>query len=347
MSQLDLIIPGLLGPFSDEFPAYLQQPLAEPVFNNLRRALSRAQSTQIEVADFHSTLQLLMSPESSMSVCEFTAKHSAIEFSNGYLYRADPVHYKAESDHAILLGPELLALQHDETQQLVEAFNQHFAEDNIELLADDLGHWYLRVSELRQLQCQPLDYALGRDIKHFMPSGDDALWWRRIVNEAQMLFFPHAVNQQREERGQLTINGLWLWDQALPEVATTEEPVTYNNVFSDHVLANCMATHAGYKTDTLQSFSSQTEFSGNTLVVIDDLYAAVCYGDQQAWLEALEVFCEEFFNPLFECLTASQIKQLNIYSADGRKFSLNSRFRYQFWVSNKPLTDFMLKDDQQ
>ncbi len=345
MSQLDLIIPGLLGPFSDEFPDYLQQQLAEPVFNNLRRVLSRAQTAQVAEKDFHTTLKSLISPESTMTVCDFTASHLDSDFSGATLYRADPVHFKAESDHAILLGPELLVLQDEETQQLVDAFNTHFSEDNIQLLADDLGHWYLQVTESLDLDCHPLDFALGRDIKHFMPSGKDALWWRRIVNEAQMLFFQHQVNQQREDRGQLTINGLWLWNQSLPVQDRQEKVMSYDVLYSDHLLANCMAQFVGLHCEPRDKFSAGAVLTGHSLMVVDDLYSAVCYGDQQAWLEALQVFCESIFDEVYQLLASGKIKQLNIYSADGRQFSLNTRFRYQFWVANKPLSDFVIKSD--
>ncbi len=337
MQSLDLIVPGLLGPFEAEIPAYVMDQLKQPVFRTLNRSLSRAQLDTVEANDFYSTLQQCLLPGSELGVCEMTARYASIDIADDFYYRADPVHFKAESDHAVLLGPELLAVEEGEAKQLVEAFNLHFAEEGISLIHDSHGHWYLRRKQPLALDFHPLDYALGRDIKHFMPYGDDELWWRRIVNEAQMLFFQHPVNAQREQCGQLTVNGLWLWDQA-PQLEG--EAKKYQAVKTGYPLAIAMAELAGV---TVEATASD-EYDGR-LMVLDELYPSTCYGDINAWLEALEPFSSHFAE-MMTALKHNRIQQINVYPCDGRVFRIRRLQRYAFWKSNHTLDYFFTGEDK-
>jgi hypothetical protein len=41
-----------------------------------------------------------------------------------------------------------------------------------------------------------------------MPQGEDALRWKQLLNETQMMLHDADVKQQS---GQLVINGIWVW----------------------------------------------------------------------------------------------------------------------------------------
>lgn len=66
----------------------------------------------------------------------------------------------------------------------------------------------------------------GQDIGDWWPTG--ALWqpWRRLLNELQMTWHEHPVNEARSARGQAPINGVWLyggglgWQPAVPPKTT-------------------------------------------------------------------------------------------------------------------------------
>ncbi len=337
MSRLDLIAPGLLGPFPADTPDYIHRELQRPVFTPLNKMLSRAVVSDVFAQDFYTTLQQLICPQCELSLCEISAAYSDAEKTSAVRYRIDPVHFKAESDHAILLGPELLEVVEEESRQLVEAFNDHFAEDEVSLSVDSAGHWYLHYIRPLQLAFTPLDEALGRDIKHFMPTGEDALWWRRIVNEAQMLFFQHAVNQQRESNGQLSINGLWIWDRQLE---TEGETPSYQQLFADNLLASCMAAQSSLRVQPLEVFSAEKVQQADQVMVVDSLYPSMCYGDTSAWIEALEAFCNDPFKNIVSLMNKSVITQLNIYSCDGRCFTITKAQAYKFWKPVKTAEQF-------
>lgn len=341
MSRLDLIVPGLLGPFSADRPDTLHQQLKQPLYTALNRRISRADVSRLAAGDFVSTLHQLICPQCDLGLSEITASFGGDAMLDQVRYRIDPVHFRAESDHAILLGPELLELVDEESQRLVEAFNRHFEEDRVTLTLDAEGHWYLHYERPLQLSFTSLDEALGRDIKHFMPTGDDALWWRRIVNEAQMLFFQHDVNQQREADGRLSINGLWLWDRAFsPAEAVTQ----YQQLFSDHRLATSMAAQSSLPVTPLQDWHLDNH-PGNSLMLDDSLYASMCYGDIQAWLEALQDFSENRFAKLEQALKQGSLQQLVLYPCDGRSFSITRRQGVKFWKPVRTLEAFFSRGE--
>ncbi|VAW61552.1 hypothetical protein MNBD_GAMMA11-1402 [hydrothermal vent metagenome] len=362
MRSLDLVIPGLLGPFSTEisanFPPHIHQQLKEVDFHLLKKCLTRARLKTNHCTSYYSTLVdrfsgALAVTENKLAQCELTARHDGIDTSSGFFYRADPVHFKAESDHAILLGSELVLPTDNEKNALISAFNRHFLQEGVCLHASHSLRWYLQVDRPLNLKFYALDYSLGRDIKHFMPEGEDALWWRRILNEAQMLFFQHELNTLREANGQLTINGLWLWDLTaeLPSCgqlraqtekgrARSENNRKLQKVYADNAvstaLASSLAEWASEQCNHLpvEHYNDQDTFEPDSLIVVEQIYASVCYGDIEAWLNALREYCCEHLPRVVNMLKTGQTDEINVYPCDGRVLSINRGQLIKFW---KPL----------
>jgi len=332
MKQLNLVVPGLLGPFANELPAYIKQQLNDPEFKVINKFLCRANVSTTEIATYYDTLALLINPENKFSICQLTSELDGIDTSNAFFYRADPVHFKAESDHAILLGPELVWPEMHEVDQLIISFNQHFADDNISLHATNERRWYLKTNKPLSLSYSALDYALGRDIKHFMPQGEDELWWRKIVNEAQMLFFQHEVNQLRENQGQLSINGLWLWDKSFNSMSCNTGPS--EKLYSNDALAISLAKNREIKVCLLDKVE---EINSDSVLVLDQLYETVCYGDMDAWLKDLRQFCVEYFPRVVHLLISKKVDVINIYPCNGQMFRINRFNLFMFWKQNKTL----------
>jgi len=338
VSTLDLIVPGLLGPFSNDLPAYFSDELKQPEFKALNTWLSRASVSGLNVDGYYATLHSLICPQCDLSVCQLTAEFDQVVLNTAqeYLYRVDPVHFKAESDHAVLLGSQLLEVELTEAQQLIEAFNAHFIDDELTLHIGAADRWYLKTAKPLRLLFKSYDFSLGRDIKHFMPEGEDSLWWRKILNEAQMLFFQHSVNQKRDESRQLSINGLWLWDESFTIGELSRE---YSTVYAGDVFARALASKSCAKFGN--SFDS--EFQGRNALVIDDVYEAVCYGDVDAWLKALKKFCQSHFPDIQRLLSSNKVSAVNIYPCDGHVFTVDRWCLLKLWKRVKTLDNYVIK----
>src|SRR5882672_664251 len=80
--------------------------------------------------------------------------------------------------------------------------------------------WFLLSERALQIDALSLSAALGRSVVEVAPEGADATLWRHTLNEIQIEWHNHPVNDMRRTQGRREINALWLhgggaW-QALP-----------------------------------------------------------------------------------------------------------------------------------
>lgn len=145
--------------------------------------------------------------------CALAACSAVLGGHDDAAWRVDPVHLHVGRDHLVLTDPAGLSLEATEALALAEAIAPLFADDGLALHASPAGPWILRetyASRPLRLRTRPLAGAIGRNIDAWMPSGDDARRWRRLVNEVQMTWFTHPVNAARAGRGLPAVNSLWI-----------------------------------------------------------------------------------------------------------------------------------------
>lgn len=122
-----------------------------------------------------------------------------------------PVHLAVGTDGVDVLPPAAL--------QLSESDAARFAAMLQELWPTAEGwHWRLldatrwaigHATALEGLSAASIERAAGRPIEPWLP---DSRVLRRWQNEAQMLLHGHALNLEREARGQHAINSVWIGD---------------------------------------------------------------------------------------------------------------------------------------
>ena len=338
MNKLALVIPGLLGPL----PELEQYKNFSPTCAVLQKWLACAQTVETRSRHYYALLAELFGINHNYSITKLSALVDDCASSQGHWLRADPVHFKTDIDHAILLDCNGLAIREDEAQALVEAFNKHFCDDGIELLMGHRHRWYLSFNQSPDIQTTFLQDAVGRNVNHFLPTGSDALSWRRLLNETQMLFHTHDVNLQRESKGQMTINSLWLWGEG--EALQSESETNWNWLMADDATANGLALWSGIKHMPLAQLNEQLILpEGDGVIILDQLIGPASYGDVQAWADAVEVMCQQWFGRLHHLLKTKQIHAVELYSADGRLFKLTAASLLKFWCSKNPLANYVSK----
>jgi hypothetical protein len=147
-------------------------------------------------------------------------------------------HWHAARDHVVLHDLEPLAglVQHP----LVDAIRPAFAHAGWAIGAIESAHGTNGLILAPPADYQPSDLscsasrmALGRNIDLYLPRGSRARDWRRLHNEAQMIWFDHPLNQQRAHQGLAPVNAIWLegwtphpWHSAVgpwPSLWTTDD----------------------------------------------------------------------------------------------------------------------------
>ncbi len=147
---------------------------------------------------------------------------------DGGRWVVEPAHFQIARDHLRLTDPVALAVTLAEARALADVVEPVLAGDGWTLEPVDpatLTHWFVSRSDGLPLSGAAIDRAVGDNVATWQPrvagdaghavsrtdgAVDAALAWRRCVNEIQMLWFGHPVNDARGAEGRPAINTLWL-----------------------------------------------------------------------------------------------------------------------------------------
>lgn len=234
--------------------------------------------------------------------------------------RADPVHVRIERDQLIL--SENPSLTDDEAAQLCESLATHFGNEFSPTITRT-GAWLVQANSHADISTTALPNAIGKHIDPLLPQGPDAMHWRKLLNEIQMLLFAHPINQARETRGLPTANSLWLWGSG--RLPVMENSTTKPAIMTDHPLAQTLAQYAGAAHYPMQSAWSADMQA--TLAILDQPHAALLRGDYAAWLNAIKALEQNWLQPLFESKQTLQLHDL----VAGKNLLWKNSDRWKFW----------------
>lgn len=122
------------------------------------------------------------------------------------VWHADPIHLQLAGDHLIV---QRIVVEDGEADALLAEANEAVASAACRLTRHG-SHWFLRTGRPWTLEAAPLDAAEGGSLGDFLPIGPDAPHWSRLLNEIQISWHAHPLNERREECGKPAINSLWL-----------------------------------------------------------------------------------------------------------------------------------------
>ena len=333
-NQLVLLLPGLCGPDSD--PPVSDYLIPRPAA--LDRLLSRSQSAPSSNAGLEASLCRWFGMELSREappVAPLTFRFDAGQSASGYLLRADPVHLRADQSVLRLFDASTFRMEQHEADALVDTFNSFYAGQGLHLLAPCPQRWYLALDKPPDISTTGLLSVGGLDIDACLPQGADAADWHRILNEVQMLFHEHAVNVQREQRGEPAINSLWFWGGGV----SPESPANdISRVATDHELGLGLAQLSGTPRVDVPARIDEllpVVADGMTLVVNDALAVATQYGDVDRWLAGLRELEALWFIPLLDAMKQGKLDSLEIDPCHGSRFRLTRRHLQYFWKRDR------------
>jgi hypothetical protein len=256
-----------------------------------------------------------------------------------YWLRADPVHLRADRSGLVLVDIADFPLSSQDAQALAAAVREPLAAVG-ELEALRPGRWYLRLKRPADLRTHELDEVAGRDIRGRLPEGPDAPAWHRLLNEIQVRLHDHAVNREREARGEPAANSLWFWGGGvLPAPAGRR----WSRVCGGGIYAEGLAQASGApflaQAEQLSAAIAGVESDGWVLVVLDDCAAALRYHDLKSWTEGIERLEAAWFKPCLRLLGKGRLRRLEILTG-GFRFAVTPLWLLRFWRRAAPLARF-------
>lgn len=290
----------------------------------LETLLTRADVRPAPATGEYGVLAEIFGLPSLTAVAAFTRLADTGQRDEGFWFRADPVHLAADRDQLIMLPLATLEAQAEEAQALAGAFNQLYAADGYRLEAAQPSRWYLRVP--KDLHCVTHDpeRIAGGPVFDFMPAGADAARLKRLMNEIQMLFHEHPVNQVREASDRPLINTAWLWGGGRLPASNAR---VLQQVVTDMPLVRGLALFSG-------SDSDGWPVSADMLMRMQDGLLALRSDDVDS-LATVEAKAAE---PLLNALRRGSVRQLDIYPGGDRVYRVTRSMLYRFWRRRQPLS---------
>jgi hypothetical protein len=322
----ELVVPLLFGAGKGRYPA-LELLLARG-----RRTVESPQPDRFERWLHHAfDLESERLPAGALTLIASNRDPGA-----GTWLRADPVHLRLMRDHVIVVPGEALEISQAEADAFCASLNAHFA-GVMEVLALHPRRWVARrvdkeieLDDVPALQVagRPIPLARGRDLE---------------VAEIQMVLHAHAANTARDDRGEPTINSLWLWGAGRAGKATSR----WSSVLADEPLAMGLALLARTRYRSLPAGAAQWLQSapedGRHLVILDALRSPTLLLDAEQHHEALAALEASWFAPLLGALRDGRIGMVTIHVPDGASgvsFETIRADLRRFWRTIKPIEHY-------
>ena len=311
MASCTIYYPGLLGPDvnlndldSSEWPESDQ-------YNSLCKLLSHGKRQPLPRKGLEARILECLGIESQhndhLPISYFRVTDNSL--ANENLWCLDPVCVQIDRDQAILAANESLNLSQSEALEIIDDLNSHFFQDGLQVHYHSEHQWLLS-GEL-DLVTAGMSDAMYQNIHEFQPKGKDESRWRSIITEVQMLLHLHPVNQKRMEKGELTVNSLWIWGKGKPLKIDKQ----VNIVFSNDTFSKCVANTLNIKHMALAGSMDERDVKNNdSLFIYTEQLKAVKSNDVFSWFDWLRLFDSTVLRSLLDMLQRGEIDEINLKS---------------------------------
>ncbi len=308
MRTLTLLIPGLLGVASFEHTPDVPALARLFRFGTIAPSPSAFSETIFRLFGFPAT------PD-DRPVAAATYLVDDGDAHDGIWMRADPVHLRAERDAVVLLDDTSFHLERHEALLFVAGLQEIFAEQSIELqVPANHYRWYLKLKDRLRIKTVPIHDTVGDDIRRHRCGGRDRMVWERLVTAVQMSLHDSPVNHAREARGELPINGVWMW--GMGSLPSPVSPPVWSRVFGDDATAQGLAIHCRIPHDELPTDAAavieQTTADERVLVVITFGLRHTQYLDQTGWQDFIRYLDSEWFAALWRLIKCGELHELTV-----------------------------------
>ena len=305
--------------------------------SGLARLLKRADVYPIKARGFEARASHLFHQPATIphAVCSAQVELNKAD-KKLFWIRVDPVQLIPDRDTLVLIPANQLELTADESLSLLDAFNAHFAQDGVQLVYGSSESWYLSLPQAVDIQTTSLAQAAFRNLQGLFPQGHASSYWRKLMNEAQMLFFNHPVNQARRDRGQAEINSIWLWGEGKLEdqqIKARPDAKIWGQGAYLQGLASLTQAHCENQPAHYQAWldnANKTPNLLNHLIVLD----ADSQSSADNTLQSLE---RDWFQGLLKGLQQGEIHSLYIDLGFDQGFLLEPKNLKRFWRWRHPL----------
>lgn len=241
---------------------------------------------------------------------------------------AVPIWQKMGMNTTQLLDARILAISQTEAEQWINELNHFYADDaKFHLLHPTI--WQITLPEM-QAWSIPSVLDIGGQTDGILRSEHNAHpQWLQLNTELQMWLHSHTLNQKRQTRGEVPINGLWLWQ---PESHTHhfQAALIGSNSAYQH-LSTQITTDAPHDFAAWQRTCDDTQTPlSNSSIFSEDFAQSALTEDVYAYQQQLHSWEQRFFAPLWTAIQQGKLSELTLICEQGH-LHISAKRRWQFW----------------
>lgn len=323
-----------------------QEALKKLSLPALQTLLAKGDSFAVKPQSFYEQACYLFHQPITQPIAATLAYHDLAQFDKAQFWLSvDPVQMVPDRDTLVLIPNELLQITEQESQDLLTSFNEHFSEDRVELQWGCNNRWYLSILQPVPIVTTDLDSMAYQSVNDLYPQGNAAQYWRQLINEAQMLFYSHPVNERRREQGLPEINSIWVWGEGqidsakvhLRKDAIIWSKQPYLQGLAKLTESNNQAVPESYQAwlDCLQQ--DELQDSNKHLLHFDSITENLANLELEQWIRLLEALEESWFKPLLAALKTGEVSSLLLDLGMNYRVHIKTSDLKRFWRFKKPL----------
>ncbi|WP_321323274.1 hypothetical protein [Thiomicrorhabdus sp.] len=326
-----------------------QEALEKISLPGLQTLLAKGDFFQSKPQSFHQQASYLFHQTECLPIAATQASIELNSFDASHFWiSVDPVQMIPDRDTLVLIPGKSLQITEDESKQLLTAFNEHFAEDGVQLVWANTHHWYLSIVQAVDLHTTELEKVSYQSVNPYYPTGNAAQYWRQLLNETQMLFYTHPVNEARREQGLPEINSVWVWGEGKIDFSKlnirqdaaiwSDEP--YLQGMAKLTQAQAMGFVPNYQAwlNQLEPLEDKAQSITKHLVHLDQVAENLEYLQMSEWIELLEQLETQWFAPLVQALKEGSIDSLLLDLGQESRVHLKPSHLKRFWRFKKKLS---------
>lgn len=130
------------------------------------------------------------------------------------VWLAELCHLSLGADQAMLLDPHQMDIHKSEADHLFASAQPSFEAAGFGAVAISPQRWRLTLPTGLQPSTASPSTIAGQPLRNWWSQDANMRPWRRLLNEIQMVWHDHPVNDTRATRGLAPINALWLYGGA-------------------------------------------------------------------------------------------------------------------------------------
>ena len=246
---MNTFIAGLLPPanVAARLIAYVEKDCPALV---TRMRASIPQATRLDPSDIGCTpfewVQLQQAGFEPQAATRFGANMAAllagVKDGPDPIYLAELTSVHVGRDRLSMCHPSMLEVSQSECDALFESVSMLWDDTGLSALPINARHWRVWLPTAVSLDSITPSAVSNYNITDWWPQDPSLRNWRKLVNEIQMVWHEHPINEQRVELGQPPINSVWLFGGATPHTHVTKPNTNLQSPIID-TLAVAHATH--------------------------------------------------------------------------------------------------------